>query len=417
MQFSRFGERMSADTGTLELMRDLGEALDAEVPPIMMGGGNPASIPAVMDVFRARLGALAQNPEEFERICGVYDGPGGDSRFATATAKLLGDTFGWPISDRNVTITNGSQNAFFYLFNLFGGTYADGSFKRIYLPLAPEYIGYADLGIEPHMIVAGRPRIELLPDGLFKYRLNLDDLQVPDDIGAICVSRPTNPTGNVLTDDELRALSAIARERDIPFIIDNAYGTPFPDIIYGDANPILDDHTIIIMSLSKLGIPGLRTGIVVGPESVTDGLKAMNAVVALAPSSIGPALALDMMESGEIVNLGREHIRPFYSKRANAAVAWLRDGVAGYPCRIHKPEGAFFLWLWCEGLPISSADLYRRLKAHGVIVVPGHYFFPGVEEGWPHRHECLRINYAQALPQLQRGLGTIAQEVKRAYDE
>jgi valine--pyruvate aminotransferase len=56
---------------------------------------------------------------------------------------------------------------------------------------------------------------------------------VTDEVGAICVSRPTNPTGNVLTDDEIARLHASWRSTtDMPLIIDNAYGPPFPGILY-----------------------------------------------------------------------------------------------------------------------------------------------------------------------------------------
>ena len=54
---------------------------------------------------------------------------------------------------------------------------------------------------------------------------NLPDLK-EDKIGAICCSRPTNPTSNVLTDGEMARLDALAQEHGIPLIIDNAYGTP-----------------------------------------------------------------------------------------------------------------------------------------------------------------------------------------------
>ncbi len=47
----------------------------------------------------------------------------------------------------------------------------------------------------------------------------------------ICVSRPTNPTGNVITDEELLKLDAL-NQHGIPLVIDNAYGVPFPGIIF-----------------------------------------------------------------------------------------------------------------------------------------------------------------------------------------
>ena len=84
-----------------------------------------------------------------------------------------------------------------------------GSYKQILLPLAPEYIGYVDAGIADNLFTARRPQIDFLDDRLFKYRINFKSLEITDDIGAICVSRPTNPTGNVLTDDEVRHLDRL----------------------------------------------------------------------------------------------------------------------------------------------------------------------------------------------------------------
>jgi len=46
------------------------------------------------------------------------------------------------------------------------------------------------------------------------------------------------------------------------------------------------------------------------------------------------------------------------------------------------------------GLAISSEELYQRLKRRGVLVISGHYFFPGLKEDWQHKHECLRITYS-----------------------
>jgi valine--pyruvate aminotransferase len=87
------------------------------------------------------------------------------------------------------------------------------------------------------------------------------------------------------------------------------------------------------------------------------------------------------------------------------------------PYRIHKPEGAFFLWLWFPGLPIGSAALYQRLKARGVIIVPGHYFFPGLQEPWQHQFECIRVSYAPAADAVRAGIQIIAEEARRAFLE
>jgi valine--pyruvate aminotransferase len=94
----------------------------------------------------------------------------------------------------------------------------------------------------------------------------------------------------------------------------------------------------------------------------------------------------------------------------------LRAACAGLPLRIHRPEGAFFLWLWFPGLPIPSEELYRRLKQRDVLVLSGHHFFPGVAQDDPHQHECLRLSYAQPPESVRAGIAILAEEVRRAYE-
>ena len=87
------------------------------------------------------------------------------------------------------------------------------------------------------------------------------------------------------------------------------------------------------------------------------------------------------------------------------------------PCRVHTPEGAIFLWLWFEDLPITSETLYQRLKRRGVLVIAGEHFFLGMQDSWAHRHECIRISYAQDTKTVQSGIAIIGEEVARAYHE
>ena len=417
MNLSALGKRLTSESGTRSLMDDLGEIAAAGDGIMNLGGGNPSLIPAAEDVFRARMLAFMQRDGAFERAIGSYDGPQGNRGFARALAGLLRREYGWDVSERNIALTNGSQSAFLALFNLLAGPGEDGRMRRILLPLSPEYIGYADLGLAPGLLVSRRSTITDLGDRLFKYGVDFDGLGDVDDIGAICVSRPTNPTGNVVTDEEIERLGAVARARGVPLIVDNAYGLPFPGIVYRDATLSWNEHTILCMSLSKLGLPGARTGIVIANEEIAAALGAANAIFCLAPGSLGPAFATGLVESGEVLALSREVIRPHYAERATRAVDMLRTGLEGCDARIHRAEGAFFLWLWMPGLPITSAELYQRLKARGVVVVSGHYFFPGLEDDdWPHKHECIRISYADEWSRIERGLEILIEEVRRVCD-
>jgi valine--pyruvate aminotransferase len=413
MKFSKFGNRFTRQTGAWQLMDDLGAAMASDDPVMMLGGGNPAHIPEVLQLLTKRMREITDDPREFRRMIADYSSPAGEERFRASLARLLQREYGWTLGPEHIALTGGSQTGFFQLFNLLAGEFDDGSSRRILLPLTPEYVGYTDLGLDDNMFVSNRPVIEYLDDRLFKYHIDFDKLEVGNDIAAICISRPTNPTGNVLTDDEVHKLVDVARSSDVPLIIDSAYGVPFPGLVFQDVEPIWDENVILCMSLSKIGLPGVRTGIIIAKPEIVEAITSLNSVMSLAVSSVGPVMLRDLVESGRIIELGRDVIRPFYRERAELVLGWLRSALDGCEYFIHRPEGAFFLWLWLPGMSISCDELYRRLKGRGVYILPGHHFFPGLAEDWPHRHECIRISYTQDQESVQRGISIIGDEVRR----
>jgi len=415
VKLSAFGERFAGPSGIVDLMDDLDHALRLRPDTVLMGGGNPARIPAVDELYRERLIRLIDDPQRCEELLGVYQVPRGDARFREALAASLRAEYGWDVGPENIAVSNGSQPAFFVLFNLFAGRSDDGSARHIQLPLVPEYVGYREIGLDDGMFRSQRPSIELLPDQLFKYGVDFSRLRLDGQTGAVCVSRPTNPTGNVLTSAEISQLDALARQAGVPLIIDGAYGTPFPQMIFAPTQPFWNDNTVLVLSLSKLGLPGLRTGVVVASEEIIRAFARANTLLSLACGTLGPALAADLLADGSLLRLSREHIGPFYAAKAERALDTLRQGLKGLPVRIHRPEGAMFLWLWCEGLPGGTTALYERLKQRGVLVVPGASFFMGLDAPWPHTDECLRLSYAQPDEVVARGLGIVAAELRRNY--
>jgi valine--pyruvate aminotransferase len=416
MKLSAFGEKFSSKSGIVELMDDLGEALHNNPDMIFMGGGNPSRLMDVEVVFQQRLEQLMQDPKQRHSLFGIYQSPHGDIDFRDQVARFLNTRYGWQLSGRNIAVSNGSQSAFFVIYNMFAGLMPDGSHRTIHLPITPEYLGYADVGLSEHFFSATRPTIEILEDHIFKYRVDFSSLEIDESVGALCVSRPTNPSGNVLTDAEIAQLDDIAKTREVPLIIDGAYGPPFPNICFVEANPVWNDNIIMALSLSKLGLPGVRTGIIIAGEEIIDAYANANTIVSLACGNLGPAIAREWFRTGEIVDLTAKHVTPFYRARSQQTVDWFRDAMGDLPFHIHKPEGAIFLWLWFEDLPIDSQQLYERLKRRGVLVAPGQDFFIGLgDEDWPHRRECIRVSYAQDEAQVRAGVKIIAEEVASAY--
>lgn len=414
MELSRFAQRFSGHSGIILLMDDLGEAMAGDQEVLMLGGGNPAHIPEVQAYFRDRMQHMLDSPTEFARMIGDYDPPQGNKAFLSALADLLNREYGWGLGADNIALTPGSQSAFFMLFNMLAGEFAGGKKRKILLPMAPEYIGYGDVGLADGIFTAHRPSIEKLPERTFKYHVDFDRLTVDDSTGAICVSRPTNPTGNVLTDTEVVKLMDIAAADDVPLIIDNAYGMPFPSILFTAAEQVWNDNIILCMSLSKLGLPGTRTGIIVARPDIIRTLSNITGILNLAPESVGPALACDLVRSGKVTEISRTLIRPYYEEKAKRAIGLLHEELAGVDYFIHKAEGAIFLWLWFPGLPVSSLELYQRLKQRGVLIIPGQYFFPGLDDDpWEHKQECIRMTYSMSDEVVREGITIIAEEVRK----
>ena len=417
MKLSSFGEKLTNGSGIVDLMQDLGSALNENPNMIFMGGGNPARIPQMEAVFKTQYKKLIESSEQLYSTTGVYQSPQGEQGFRREIAAMLNKQFDWPVTEENIAISNGSQSAFYILFNLLAGQMPDGSFRTIHLPLTPEYIGYNDLGLSDKFFTGSKPEIELIGDNQFKYHVNFDDLSVAEDTAALCVSRPTNPTSNMLTDDEIKHLDSLAKQADIPLIIDGAYGVPFPNINFVDIEPHWNNNTVLVLSLSKLGLPGVRTGIVIASKEVTKAFSNANTVINLASGNIGPSLTRDLFASDKIVDLSKQYVQPFYKQRSQQVMALFQQAMTDIPCRIHLSEGAIFLWLWFEGLPITSEVLYQRLKQRGVLVVSGHHFFAGVDHDWPHQHQCIRVSYVQDLAEIEKGIKIIAEEAKLAYQQ
>jgi valine--pyruvate aminotransferase len=410
MQFSKFGERFLSNSGIKDLVDDLGKYAGIE-GTCMLGGGNPALIPEINDIWRKRMLEILNNDDQYERMLGLYDTSIGKLSFFDNLAEMLHNEYNWPVTGKNVAVINGSQTSCFLLFNMLSGEKG-----KLLLPLMPEYIGYADQTIDPSAFVSCRPGINETAPNEFKYQVDFNRINM-DGVNAIVASRPTNPTGNVLTDEEVGRLDAVARERDIPLILDNAYGLPFPGIIFEDVKPVWNENIVLSMSLSKIGLPSTRTGIIVASEKMIQALSAMGAIACLAPSGIGQEIVLPMLTDGRLMEMSRNIVMPYYREKSMKTTSYIKEKFGKkIEYSIHKSEGAIFLWIWFKGLKTGTMELYNRLKKRGVIIVPGDYFFFGLpeeDEAWEHRRQCIRVNYSQNWEEVKRGLDIIAEEVEK----
>jgi len=413
--YSNIGNLLSGPSGIQELMDDLGEAFSIAPDLRMLGGGQPAAIPQMQALWRDRMRELLEDSGKLDRALLNYDPPAGNPVFREAFAAFLKRECGWNVTRENICVLPSSQTAFFLLFNLLAGESSGGG-KRILLPLLPEYIGYANQGCCRGFFTACLPRIEEGAAHEFKYHVDFDRLRITPDIAGVCVSCPTNPTGNVISAEEFARLRELAARHGIPLIIDNAYGHPFPGVIYTGFRPHWDEGMIFSISMSKVGLPGVRTSMIVAAPPIVKALSNMNAIVSLANGNLGQAVLLPLLADDTLVRLSREVIAPFYRHRSDHAFGVLQHELGDkVPWSAHSRDGAFFLWLWLKELPITASELYQRLKKKKVLVIPGHYFAFGLDGPWPHADQCLRLTFSQPEHIVREGLEILAEEVKAVF--
>lgn len=222
----------------------------------------------------------------------------------------------------------------------------------------------------------GEPvRVALSPDDGF--RLDPDRLVAhdPASIRGLVLNTPANPTGRVLSVEELQAVRDLADRYDWWVVVDEVYE---PYVFDGRrhhslaALPGMAARTVTVNGFSKAyAMTGWRLGYVVGPASLID------AVVRLHDHSTGCAAAFTQVaavtaleECGPYVSVFRDTVR-----RRRDLVVWALNGLPGWACP--PPEGTFYVFCRVDTGGMSTAAWTDYvLEAAGVALTPGEVFGP-----------------------------------------
>ena len=417
-RLTQFGEQMSYLTGVRAIMKDIIETLRAGQGQefINLSAGNPVILPAVEQLWRDCTRALLDSGEYGEVVC-RYGASQGYEPLIEAVCRDFNQRYGLDLTHRHILITPGSQALYFLAANALAGYTQGGQIKSIVLPLSPDYTGYGGISLVPEAVRAYRPALEVDgPHHRFKYRPDLDQVKIGEDTGFVLFSRPCNPSGNVISDREAQQITQLAAAHQVPVLVDSAYAPPFPALNFTPMTPLFGPNVIHGISLSKAGLPGERLGIAIGEPALIQVLEAFQTNLCIHSSRYGQAIAARAIASGELARLAEQVIRPYYQERLAVLEAALdRYMPQTLPWYLHRGEGAIFAWLWFDQLPVTDDQLYQGLKQRGVIVVPGHPFFPGLQEPWPHTQQCLRLSLTAQPAELETAVQRLASLVEELY--
>ncbi len=406
MKLSNYGQQMAGPSAIAELMSDLGRALNTNPDLLFLGGGNPAVVPEVTDIFKQHLHSMLD--EEAASWLGIYQSPQGSEVLLEAAAHYL-NAKGWPVKPENLLVVNGGQTAASFLFKLFAGP-SDSGVRYVDFPLVPEYVGYSGQMLGGDWFRSVRPKIIETAPHRFVYELDKDAFELANDSAMIAMSRPTNPSSRVLPQADVAWLSELAQIAGIPLLMDCAYGAPFPAIMdEAEAYRWQPGH-IGLLSTSKVGLPGLRCALVVADREVIDLMQRTAAIENLAAGNTGALLLARLMNSGDL-DRACALLQAFYANQRHHMVRLLDQALEGVDYALHEPEGAFFVWLHFKGLKVTSSELYEILKAKDVLIMAGEAFFFDQRE-WSHSRECVRLNICQPLDAMERAVTIIAGTVR-----
>lgn len=415
---TKIGTQMSNLTGVRAIMKDVIETLRASSGQqfINLSAGNPLILPEVEQLWRDCTADLLASSEYGEVVC-RYGSSQGYAPLIEAVVNDFNKRYGLKLNSRNILLTPGSQTLYFYAANAFGGHTTNGQLKQVVLPLSPDYTGYGGVALSPESLIAYKPTLDIDESAhKFKYRPDFSQLSINENTGCVMFSRPCNPTGNVLTDDEVRKITALAAPYDVPVFVDSAYAPPFPALNFTEMTPIFGDNIIHSMSLSKVGLPGERIGIAIGDERVIEVLECFQTNMCIHPSKYGQAIAARAINSGALANISETVIRSFYQNKFTVLSDTLDAAMPkDLPWFLHRGEGAIFAWLWLKDLPISDWEFYQKLKEVSVILVPGNTFFPGLHEEWEHKHQCLRISLTGSDEEIAIAMQRLAKVAEQVY--
>ena len=235
------------------------------------------------------------------------------------------------------------------------------------------------------------------------FRLDPDDLRkvVSNNTKMIIINSPHNPTGAVMTEDEIREVYEIAEYYDIYLLSDEVYAR----MVYEDTNtkfcsPSVYDQcrerTLIVHSFSKsYAMTGWRIGAITAPEKV---IKRMSLLLETITSCVSPFVQLGavkaMTDSQEYV----DGMIAEYRKRRDIIVAGLNE-IKGISCL--KPGGAFYVFPNIQNTGYTSEEFSRIvLEKANVATCPG-IFFGTAAEGY------VRFCFANSQSNIKEALDRI----------
>ena len=302
-----------------------------------------------------------------------------------------------------IVVSNGAKHS---LINTFNAILNPGD--EVIVP-APYWVSYTEMV----KMADGVPVvIETKEDDDFKFTAQQLKDAITSKTKALVLNSPSNPTGMVYSEDELRAIAEVVVENDIFVVADEIYEKLIYDgkkhVSIASFNEEIKKRTIIVNGVSKsYAMTGWRIGFTAAAAEITKVMANMQSHAASNPSSISQAAALEAYNGTQDTV---EEMRKVFEERRNYMVERI-NSINGVSCR--KPEGAFYVMMNIKdilgkefhGKMINTSDDFCELLLEKSLValVPGSGFGA---EGF------VRWSYATSMENIKKGLDRLEEFLK-----
>jgi aspartate aminotransferase len=299
-----------------------------------------------------------------------------------------------------ITVTVGAKHA---LYNLFQAILDEGD--EVIIP-APYWVSY----IEQVKLAGGTPVvINGKEENNFKITPDQLNAAITDRTKAVLINSPSNPTGMVYTEAELRALGEICVKHDLLVISDEIYEHLLYDddvkhVSIASLSPELYERTVIINGVSKTySMTGWRIGFAAGPVPIIKAMTDLASHSTSNPTSIAQYAAIAALSG---THEPVEEMKKAFKERRDYVIDRV-NRIPGFKCQ--KPPGAFYAFINIReamekaGYKTSDEWSTALLEKELVAVVPGSAF---------GSDDHIRISYATSMGNLEKALDRIERFVK-----
>lgn len=364
-------------------IRKISNMIDKNSNTINLTFGQP-DFPTPDYIKNAAIKALHENHTDYTETAGLVE-------LREAACAYVDQLYGLKYDpESEVIVTVGASEALDIAFR----TILDED-SEVIMP-APIYVGY-----EPLVKLCNAKTVYVdTRDTNFKMTAAMIEEKITDKTRCVILPYPSNPTGTILTKEEIVEIGELLRGKDIFIIADEIYSELVYDEKHFSIGAVegLKNQTIIINGLSKShAMTGWRIGFAFAPSYLIDQFYAIHSFNAICATSFSQYASIEALRQGadhqDVVMM-----KESYKDRRDYVYRRLNE--MGLP--LNKPAGAFYAFPSIQHTGLTSEEFAERLlDDYNVALIPGSAFSE-YGEGY------IRISYASSMEQLEKGLDGIA---------